>query len=94
MWRAGLVFLALAGCTQFPELDRTIGDEAEAADYPELIPLEPVLSRLDDPAEGNAQTEEALQARVAALRARAARLSGTVVDGQTQARMQRGVPRG
>ena len=44
-----LIFLAisvgLSACTQFPELDRTISAEVEAADYPALVPLEPLLTR-------------------------------------------------
>jgi hypothetical protein len=94
MLRFCLIGLALAGCTQFPELDRTITPEVEAADYPALIPLEPVLAGTTIAPDRGADTEEAVQARAAALRARADRLRGGVVDGETQARMKRGVPRG
>ena len=94
MWRAGILALALAACTQFPELDRTIGPEAEAADYPALIPLEPVLARVEGAPERNAETEAEVQARAEALRARAEALRGGVVDSETQERMRQGVPQG
>lgn len=98
MWRAVFpaLFLALAlgACTQFPELDDTIDPAAEAADYPRLIPLEPMLAEARAAPARNAETEAALEARAAALRARAARLRGEVVDAETQARMRRGVPQG
>ena len=95
MWRAGLIFfLALGACTQFPELDETVGPEAEAADYPALVPLEPILAEAAAAPERNAQTEDALEARTAALRARAAGLRQGVVDDETQERMKRGVAGG
>lgn len=94
MWRAGLTVLVLAACTQFPQLDETIDPATEAADYPELVPLEPILADAAVAPERHAETEAALSARAAALRSRAAQLQSGVVDDETQARMRRGVPQG
>lgn len=94
MWRAGLLLLVLAACTQFPQLDETVDPATEAADFPELVPLEPILAEVAVQPDRAAETEATLAARAAALRARAARLRSGVVDADTQARMRSGVPRG
>ena len=69
------VLLALlgAGCTRFPDLDGAAAVAAQAAPWPVLVPLDPLL------AQGAAITitpavASDLDARAAALRARAARL--------------------
>jgi len=103
MWRHALLGLALAGCTQFPELDETIEPAADTAAFPDLIPLADILaaeaSRLEavqDPEETDEEiaTEEVIRARREALRRRAETLRGGVIDPQTQTRMQRGVAGG
>ncbi len=80
----------LPGCTQFPELDATLTDEARRAPYPDLVPLSGLEARINgtytDPG-----TAPAIEARVTALKTRAAGLSGTVIDSGTRARMQAGV---
>lgn len=91
MWRAGLLSLALAACTQFPELEDTIGPEAEAADYPGFIPLGPVLAEAAAAPSRQDETEDTVAERAESLKARAEALRGGVVDDETQARMQRGV---
>lgn len=82
--------LTAAGCAQFPELDATLTDEARAAPYPDLVPLEGLQARIGstriDPG-----TAPAVQARIAALKSRASRLRGTVIDDATRTRMQAGV---
>ncbi|PVA10246.1 hypothetical protein DC366_08330 [Pelagivirga sediminicola] len=80
----------LPGCTQFPELDATIPDAARRAPYPDLVPLEGFRTRLDNSRipQGSA---ESVEDRAARLRARADRLSGSVIDSATRARMQAGV---
>ncbi len=83
MWRAAFMVLALSACTQFPQLDETIEPPAEAADFPELVPLEPILADLAAAPERMAQTEAGLEARAAALRAKAARLRGGMINGET-----------
>ncbi|WP_296761739.1 hypothetical protein [Sediminimonas sp.] len=73
-----LLAAAPAGCARFPALDDTITPEAEAAAYPALVPIEPLLA--DGPAGADTdarQDEAALMARAAALRARAAELRRT-----------------
>ena len=60
--------LALSACTQFPELDSTITPELEAADYQELVPVEPLLAQATAGRVDRNQTEAALLGRVARLR--------------------------
>ena len=90
-----LIFLAisvgLGACTQFPELDRTISAEVEAADYPALVPLEPLLTRATADRTDAAATETQLQSRLAGLRARAARLGGPVIGGAARQRLDEGL---
>ncbi|HEY9038771.1 MAG TPA: hypothetical protein VIN05_07500 [Roseovarius sp.] len=80
----------LPGCAQFPELDATLTDEARRPPYPDLVPLSGLQERISgtntDPG-----TAPAIEARIAGLKTRAARLSGTVIDSDTRARMQAGV---
>jgi len=81
---------ALAACTQFPDLDGATSALAEAAEYPALVPLDPLLRQRVPPAADVAAPQN-LSARAEALRARAARLRGRpVIDGNTRARMARG----
>lgn len=81
---------ALAGCSRFPELDETVTAAARAQPYPELVPLSGLQHRLDTP-RITPETAPTLEARVERLNARAARLRGSVIDADTQARMQAGV---
>lgn len=62
-----IISLALTGCATFPQLEGTISDAARAAPYPVLtpVPLAPVAT-------GEAAAD--MQARVAALQSRAARI--------------------
>ncbi|MDC1399528.1 hypothetical protein [Yoonia sp.] len=59
--------LALCGCASFPQLEETISDAARAAPYPALTPV-PLAPEATD----NAAVD--LQARVAALQAKAVRI--------------------
>lgn len=80
----------LGGCAAFPDLNGTIPPEMERADFPRLVPVEPLLA--GQPADRiTPETETAMAARVAALKARASRLRRTVVDTGTRARMRAGV---
>lgn len=89
-----LVPLLLNACAQFPQVDASVSPEAEAADYPALLPLEDIATAQSaDKARAEA-AQQTVEARAARLRARAARLRGPVVDRSTRARMQAGVPRG
>ncbi|QFT92164.1 hypothetical protein FIU86_04880 [Roseovarius sp. THAF9] len=80
--------LALSGCTQFPELDNGTSLETRRAPYPDLLPVEDLRARVAAP-RASEQTTRMLEARVAALRARAARLRGSVIDGTSRARLDR-----
>jgi hypothetical protein len=95
-WRASfcslsLALLALSACTQFPALDRTITPALENADYPALVPLDPLLASATVGRVDTVQTEAALNARVARLRARAARLRGSVLSGREKQRLEQGL---
>jgi hypothetical protein len=79
----------LAGCTQFPELDRTITPELEAAPYPDLVPIDPLLAKATAGRIDPARTEAALTGRAANLEARAARVSRTSAQSATAARVAR-----
>lgn len=82
----------LAGCTGFPRLDGTISAHARRADYPRLAPIDQLIAGADDQQITDV-TIGGLQARIAGLRARAARLRGPVVDPATRARMQAALDR-
>lgn len=87
-WTALATAAALAGCTQFPELDETITPAAEAADYPELVPLGPLLDAVDAAQVDAPATETELTTRADALRARADQLRGPIVSPQERARLE------
>lgn len=80
----------LAACTQFPALDHTITPALENADYPALEPTEQLLARANTGSVNPVQTEGILNARVARLRARAARLRGSVLTGRERQRLEEG----
>ena len=80
----------VAGCAEFPQLDGRVAPEDRDAAYPRLVPLGPIVARAGEVTISET-TEQGIAARVAALRARAARLRGTVIDGGTRARMRQGV---
>jgi len=77
-------------CADFPELNGTVSPELESADFPRLVPVEPLLAQADE-VQITDETTAALDARVARLRTRAARLKHSVVDRGTRARMRDGV---
>jgi len=82
------LFLALAACTQFPELEGTISPDLENADYPDLVPLEPLLARAAPAIADPVETTKALDTRVAALRARANALQRrAILDNGTRTRL-------
>lgn len=82
------IILCLAGCSQFPELDDTISPAARAAAYPDLVPAEDLRAELAN-AQITDDTTSSLEARVAALQARAARLRGTVIDQASRNRLDK-----
>ena len=87
-----IALLALAtGCADTPRLDPAMSARARDAAYPELVPLGPLLAGL--PMDDGDLGTGTLTARAAALRARAARLRGTVVDAPARDRMRAAVTR-
>ena len=80
----------LCGCTAFPELDGTVPPALERADFPALVPVEPLIAGAQE-VRIAPETAPSVLARVAALRARAARLRGPIVDSGARARMRAGV---
>lgn len=93
---ASLLGLAVAlaagtGCAPFPTLDRTITPEIEAADYPALVPLDPLLARTAAPRADPDRSQAELNARVSALRARAAQLRESGISGRERQRLADGL---
>ncbi|MGB7244721.1 MAG: hypothetical protein WBC93_21850 [Sulfitobacter sp.] len=81
----------LAACTQFPDVERSVSAQAEAADYPDLVPIGPLLAAADAEQIDAQATQTQLSARVAALRAKAARLRRGVVTGSERVRLENGL---
>lgn len=77
----------LSACSQFPELDEDISREARRAPFPDLVPVEDLRAGLQT-ARITDETQTTLEARVAALRARAARLKRTVIDRNSRNRLE------
>lgn len=82
---------ALCACTQFPDLDGTVSPAVENAAYPALVPLGPLLDSAVPTTTDTVQTTQNLEARIAALRARARALQRrAVVDAGARARLTGG----
>ncbi|MEW9918988.1 hypothetical protein AB2B41_05210 [Marimonas sp. MJW-29] len=79
-----------AACTQFPELDFTQTPELEAAEYPALVPIEPILARDAVPGPDPEALEANTAARLAALRGRANRLRSAVLSEDEKKRLEDG----
>ncbi|NOR30648.1 hypothetical protein [Sulfitobacter sp.] len=91
---SGLCALALllpAACTQFPALDSRTTPEMLAAEYPALVPVDPLLAQAAAGQINADQTENSMNARVAGLQARAARLRGSVLTGSEKQRLGEGL---
>ena len=84
-----LMFFALCGCTQFPELDAARTPGVEKAPFPALLPLDGLLVGPEPRA--TPEMRSGIEGRVAGLRARAARLQRPVVSASDRARMEQGV---
>ncbi|KIN64501.1 hypothetical protein Z946_3393 [Sulfitobacter noctilucicola] len=83
--------LGMGACTQFPDLDSTQTAEIDAAAYPALVPLEPLLAQAQTTGPDPVQTQGALDARLSALRARANGLRGTVLTNAEKERLRAGL---
>lgn len=88
---APLFLITIAACTEFPALDGTIPPRDANAPFPALVPLAPLVAQANAADRRAADVETALTPRLAALRARAARLRGAVIPPAVRARMVRGV---
>ena len=86
-----LLVLSMSACTQFPALDRTITPALENADYPDLVPVEPLLASATEGRVDPDATQAQLQGRLARLRSRAARLRGSVLLGRERQRLAQGL---
>lgn len=83
------ICVCLGACTQFPALDDAEGPGVADAAYPRLLTVDEL--RGIPASSATLDLQAAVLDRVAALRARAARLRGPVIDGRTLNRMARGV---
>ncbi len=70
----GLAGAALAACAYPPDVEAALGPEPEGTTFPSLLPIEDVLDGTAPDATAEAEAQAALDARVAALKARAAAL--------------------
>ncbi|MEH6521685.1 hypothetical protein [Sulfitobacter sp.] len=87
-----LASLTLIGaCTQFPQLDHTTTPDLENSNYPMLVPLGPVLASSQTSGIEPIQATAGIDARVSALKARAARLRGSVLSGAERQRLANGL---
>lgn len=84
-----LVFLAfLAACTDFPQLDAVVSEDAKNAAYPDLVPADRLLEKRQE-GRITAQTGPDLMARADRLRARARLIRGIeTVDEATRIRLR------
>lgn len=91
MLRLTCLLFLLAACSDAPDLPGGIDPALADAAYPTLVPVEQILGPAPvDPA-ADAQVTGQLDARIAALQARAERLRGDRIDPATRKRMQDGV---
>lgn len=84
-----VLMAALAGCAAVPPLPQIDDSAAQAAPYPALIPLGPVIAAAGEAgtAATGAPASAAMDSRLAALAARAAVLRGPVVPDATARRL-------
>lgn len=80
--------LTLCACTQFPDLDNAISGDAKGADFPALVPLEPILAARRAPPATAQEAAGDVLARLSGLQARAARLRSGVLSPSDRARLR------
>jgi len=86
-----VLLMALAACTQFPELDGTFDPDAAGTTPPALVPLEPILARASSANTAAEISIATFDGRISNLHNRATALRGPVIDLATRSRMLRGV---
>ncbi|MEL6995195.1 MAG: hypothetical protein AAGK67_11220 [Pseudomonadota bacterium] len=84
--RAMLPALLLFGCTQFPDLEDSFSKEALSSNFPRLEPVEELRSKIREAQITDASLADT-EARIDNLKARAARLRGTVIDQNSRNRL-------
>lgn len=82
--------LALSACAPFPAIDSPLTPADRAAGFPVLAPIEPVIAAAQAPGEITAADIATTDARLQALRNRAAALRGPVLTRAEQAALQGG----
>ncbi|MDT0683259.1 hypothetical protein RM543_11220 [Roseicyclus sp. F158] len=87
-----LALLAGAACAPFPDLDTATSDQARAAPYPDLVALDPIIAEARA-ARAGTDPGPMTAAEAEALRRRAERLDGPVVDAETKERMAEALDR-
>lgn len=83
----GLVGLALTACAPWPRIDAPATAAIARDDFPALLPLAPILARAEGPPATDPAEIDALAARAAALRARAAATPAAVLTPEDRARL-------
>lgn len=91
MWRVLILTLSLTACTQFPQLDDVVGPDVVDAEFPNLVPIDPIINAPEGQGANRAVIQDNLLARLAALNARADALRGAVIDNRTRRRLENGV---
>ncbi|MBV1869092.1 MAG: hypothetical protein KUG69_14495 [Marinosulfonomonas sp.] len=86
------ILLILGSCSDRPDLSGAVSEDARRAGYPQLVNLSGLLPADQQNLDGIDLAAQ-LSGRVAALRARAARLQRTVVDPRSRRRMNAALAR-
>lgn len=76
--------LFLVSCTDFPDLDDVITDQARQGGFPVLVPIDGLLPTTAQDFEQAKTEAKNLVARARALRQRAQALRGPVIDARTR----------
>lgn len=79
--------MSLIGCVQFPAVEDATSQVARDADYPDLIPLDPLADVLNGPGPEPIETTEQLDDRVTGLKSRAEDLKRPILDQNARARL-------
>ena len=83
--------LGLVSCTDVPELDATVPDYLEKADYPPLVSLDSDQFSTTPPEDEAEKLRNSLEGRRSALEKRSRDLKEPIIDPDTRARMKDGV---
>ena len=87
-----IALCAASACGEIPQVGQPLTDEERAAAFPQLLPLSSILQSPTAPLISQTDIDN-LDMRIAALRARAAKLTAPVIDAPTRAQMRQAVAR-